>query len=123
QPLLVYQARDDAEQWPFRRAEAQVGADRVAVVLLAVEVVGVEMMWQMRVTARIPTLIDAVHDARQLTPRCSALHQTVQSGALRLGGDLLGIGRTDGRDMAGIESARLEKRDVAVEFDSVDVES
>ena len=94
-----------------------------ALSLLAVQVVGVEMMRQMRIAAGIPALIDPVDDTRKLAPATLGFHQPMQSRALAFGGDFRRIGRADGGDMAGVEAARLEKRDPAVELHPIDVES
>ena len=118
----MHQPRNDPEQRTLRGAKAQAGPDHVGVGLLALQIVEIEMVLQMRVTVRVPAFVDTVDDSRQLPFRCALAHQAVQAGTLGLGGDLRRIGRADGRDMAGIEAARFQERNPPVEFDPIDVE-
>ena len=107
---------------PFDGRRHKPGADDVGVGRLAVQVVGIEMMRQVRIAAGVPGLVDAVDDAGQLALRGALLHQAVQARTLGFGGDLPRIGRADGGDVAGIEAAGLEERDPAVKLHAVDVE-
>ena len=68
-PFLMHQAGDDAEQRTFRWAQAQAGAHHLGVGLLAVQVVRIEMVRQMRIAAWVPAFIDPVDDPRQLAFR------------------------------------------------------
>ena len=103
--------------------QAQPGAHQVGVRLLARQVVGLEVMRQMRIAARVPGLVDAVDDAGQPTLGRDPAGQPVQAGAERLGGDLARVGRADRGHVVGVEQAGLEERHPVVELDAVDVES
>ena len=105
----MHQAGHDAEQRSLGGAQAEAGAHAIGVGLLAVQVVGVEMVLQVRIAAWIPGVVDAIDDAGQLALRCPVAHQPVQPGALSLSGDFRRIGWADGCDMAGIEAAGLQE--------------
>jgi hypothetical protein len=77
----MHKSGNNSEQGPLGGAQAQPDPHRVGVSLLTVEVAGIERVRQMRISAWVPVLVDPVHDPRQLAPRRSAFHQSMQPGA------------------------------------------
>src|SRR5205814_6316011 len=88
---------------------------------LAIPVAGAEGLRELRAEAWIPAFVDAVQDSGQLVGVGAQPQQALQAATESGRGDLLRIGRADGRQVRGVDQPALQEGELVVEFEPVDV--
>src|SRR6478735_3939828 len=116
------EAGNQTENRAAGHRQAELMADVIGICALAFPVPGTKWMRQLRAHARVPALVDPVQYARQLFGIGAAAKQPLEP-ATELGrGDLLGVGLADRRQMRSVDDTALEKGQLVVELEAVDME-
>ncbi len=115
-PLLVHQPRDDAEDRTARQRQPELPADIIGIGALADPVAGAKGLRELRISSRVPALIDAVQDPGQLMGVRPDPQQAFHSAAEFGRGDLPRIGGADGGQMRRVDDAALQEGQLIVEF-------
>ena len=119
--LLVHEAGDQTEDRAARYRKTKLLADVIRIGALAVPVAGAEGLCELRAKPRIPAFVDAVQYSRQLRRVGADPEQALEAAAEFVRRDLPRIGAADGGQMRGVDDAALEKGQLVVELDAVDV--
>src|SRR6185369_10769207 len=99
----------------------KIAADAFGIRLLALPVTSLELLGEVRAGSGIPLFVNSIENTGQTILACAHTQEPIEA-ASKLGvNDLARVGLADGRHVTRVEDPRLHKRNVIVEFNSIDL--